>query len=201
LLASGLQAPTIQGHGLIGRWSPGIGDPTWGGWLTVLAYALVAFLCFRVLSSRQKLRPAERTLWRVLCFSLVALGINKQLDLLSGLTEGGRVAFQALDLYAFKRWIQLAFIATVAAIGIVATTWLLRLARAAPFITRVAVAGFALVVLFVGIRAASFHHIDHFIGVDVGGVRVNWLLELGGLTVLGVAAARRVRLGPLPKAR
>lgn len=34
--------------GWIGSWSPGIGDPTFVGWFTVLAYLVAAFLCFRV---------------------------------------------------------------------------------------------------------------------------------------------------------
>ena len=30
-----------------GRWVPGIGDPSLMGWLTVVAYFVTAFLCYR----------------------------------------------------------------------------------------------------------------------------------------------------------
>jgi hypothetical protein len=202
MLQSGiLTAPAFSGAGLIGRWSPGIGDPSLGGWLTVVAYAGAALLCLHVLGSRQHVPATERTIWRVLSGSLVLLGINKQLDLQTALTEAGRITFRAFGWFAYKAYAQLAFIIMVALGAGLSATWLLRRARETPVPTRVAVLGFALVLSFVGIRAASFHHIDRFIGIQVGGARMNWILELGGLTVLGVAAARRVRPGPAPKAR
>ena len=36
-------------QGLIGNWSPGIGDPSIGGWLTVLLYAAAAWATLRLL--------------------------------------------------------------------------------------------------------------------------------------------------------
>jgi hypothetical protein len=38
------------------------------------------------------------------------------------------------------------------------------------------------------IRAASFHHIDRFIGSTILGFRWNWLLEMGGITVVLLAS-------------
>jgi hypothetical protein len=35
-------------RGWLGTWSPGIGDPTLVGWLTVVAYLIAAWLCLRV---------------------------------------------------------------------------------------------------------------------------------------------------------
>lgn len=34
--------------GWIGAWAPGIGDPNVMGWITVVAYLSVAYLCFAV---------------------------------------------------------------------------------------------------------------------------------------------------------
>ena len=72
------------------RWAPGIGDPTVVGWVTVVVYAAVAFLC---LSARNNVAMHEgrrvRTLWLGLGILLVILGINKQLDLQSLFTQVG----------------------------------------------------------------------------------------------------------------
>jgi hypothetical protein len=34
--------------GWVGSWSPGIGDPNFAGWFTVVAYLVAAYLCWRV---------------------------------------------------------------------------------------------------------------------------------------------------------
>jgi len=44
--------------------------------------------------------------------------------------------------------------------------------------------------VFIVIRAASFHHIDEFIGIDVGVTTFGRALELAGVGIIGVACAR-----------
>jgi hypothetical protein len=158
------------------------------GWLTVASYALAAWLCWRALTLREGMGDSERSVWRALCPTMVALGLNKQLDLQSALTEVGRMTLRSLDLYAYKQVTQLSLIASVAIAGLIVTAWLLRRAQKAPRATQIALYGFASVVVFVGIRAASFHHIDRLIGLDPGGIRLNWVFELGGLSVLCLGA-------------
>ena len=51
---------------------------------------------------------------------------------------------------------------------------------------------------FVVIRALSFHHFDAFIGARLGGMKWNWILELGGISVVA-AAAVRIITAPPPK--
>ena len=41
---------------------------------------------------------------------------------------------------------------------------------------------------FVVIRAASFHHVDAFLASRLGGLRWNWILELGGILIVAVGA-------------
>jgi hypothetical protein len=43
------------------------------------------------------------------------------------------------------------------------------------------------------IRAASFHHIDRFIGETILGLRWNWVLEMGGIGTVIVASEWRRR--------
>jgi hypothetical protein len=61
-----------------------------------------------------------------------------------------------------------------------------------------------LIVTFVVIRAASFHHIDRFIGQSVLGLRWNWVLEMGGISVAwlgGWVRARQLARAPRPPVR
>ena len=53
--------------------------------------------------------------------------------------------------------------------------------------------GLAFLILFVLIRASSFHKVDWFINLHLGGLRANHLMELGGIALVtgfAVAAAR-----------
>ena len=75
-----------------GRWRPGIGDPTFLGWVTVAAYFAAALACGRAwrLDRRARLagdRSSSPTFWLILSLLLAFLGINKQLDLQSLLTH------------------------------------------------------------------------------------------------------------------
>jgi hypothetical protein len=66
------------------RWSPGIGDPTFFGWLTVALYLVTAYACWRVarqLRSANRDDRSETAVWAAVAMMFVALGINKQLDL------------------------------------------------------------------------------------------------------------------------
>jgi hypothetical protein len=45
-------AATTPQDGWIGSWSPGIGDPTVAGWITVFAYFAASLLCWRVYRNR-----------------------------------------------------------------------------------------------------------------------------------------------------
>jgi hypothetical protein len=82
--------------GWIGRWSPGIGAPTIVGWATVIFYCLGAWQCCRLATAHSPaLHQRKRAIWWTLTLGLLALGINKQLDLQTALTEIGRfVAIQ-----------------------------------------------------------------------------------------------------------
>ena len=75
--------------GVGGRWVPGIGDPTAIGWITVAGYVLAAGLAWRnVVAARRTAVPAG--FWIALGALVVALGINKQLDLQTWFAQTGR---------------------------------------------------------------------------------------------------------------
>ena len=53
-----------------------------------------------------------------------------------------------------------------------------------------ALVGLLFVLGFVVIRAASFHHVDAFLAARLGGIKWNWILELGGISGVGLGAYR-----------
>lgn len=182
-------------QGLIGRWSPGIGDPSVGGWLTVLLYAMAAWLVWRLLrewkTSNSRRAPLEIWFWRALLLGLVLLGINKQLDLQSAFTEIGRILAHKWGWYADRRQFQVGFIAGFAIMGLTLFAAAVNLTWGAPAATVWALLGGTGLVVFVFIRAASFHHIDELLGRSFAGLRVNWLMEMGSLIVIMVSTWRR----------
>ena len=76
------------------NWSPGMGDPTIGGWITVILYLLAAISCWKTAFELATVNTGvsqERRAWRAISALFLALGINKQLDLQTALTEAGRM--------------------------------------------------------------------------------------------------------------
>jgi hypothetical protein len=53
-------------------------------------------------------------------------------------------------------------------------------------------AGAAGLVVFVAIRATSFHHVDEMLGWRFVGLRVNWIVEMGALVVITLGARKRI---------
>ena len=68
------------------RWRPGIGDPSFMGWLTVAAYAGAAFTAW-IAARRTSRAPGtvggSRGTWILVTILMVLLCLNKQLDLQS----------------------------------------------------------------------------------------------------------------------
>jgi hypothetical protein len=215
---------TPSDDGWIGDWSPGIGDPTVMGWLTVVAYLAAAYLCLlaykierfrrnrpaqglaayldalrwlrRGLSGRRRAEvPAgERVpaLWAGLALMLLLLGINKQLDLQSLLTELGRIAARDQGWYEGRRVVQVTFIMLLVLAGAwgLRALWLFSRGHLADL--RLALIGALGLVCFVAIRAASFHHVDLLIGTEIAGVDLNFWLENGAIGCIAFGAARQI---------
>ena len=100
----------------------------------------------------------------------------------------GRVLANLQGWYDQRQPVQVAFIIVVAITCLITATVLVRWARMAPPPTWLALTGSVMVIGYVLIRAASFHHIDRFIGQTILGFRWNWILEVGGISVVLVAS-------------
>lgn len=176
-------------------WRPGIGDPSVAGWLTVALYLAAAWMAFRIarqLSSQPTAEyAAEARVWIVLAVGFLLLGINKQLDLQSALTEIGRMAAYFGGWYEKRRIVQFTFLIVVFLVACVTVVELVLWARKSPPATWIALCGTIFVATFVVMRAASFHHVDELIGSRLLGLKWNWILEMSGIAIVIVGAAFR----------
>lgn len=166
------------------------------GWVIVATYLLCAFVALRV-GQRSgfppKTRRRERLFWFLTAALMLALGINKQMDLQSLLTEIGRCTAKAQGWYEQRRGFQREFIIWLglATLGLGAVTgFALRhsLRR-----TGLALLGLMLVGGFVLIRAVGFHHLDGLIYQRISGMPVNGMLELSGLLLILWGGLRQLR--------
>lgn len=191
-LANGSGA--LPADGWIGHWSPGIGDPSLMGWLTVIFYAVGAWQCYRLAARHSRPLPdRERKLWWILALGLLALGINKQLDLQSALTEIGRIVAVHQGWFDRRYEVQRQFVYGVAAFAGLTAMAGAYFSRRAPRATTCAFVGGVLLLAFVVMRAASFHHFDDFIGSRFLGLRMNWIMEIGGIWIIIGSAHWRTR--------
>ncbi len=168
------------------RWSPGIGDPSVLGWGTVLGYVLVSLAALHV-AKTQPLKVCRR-FWLVLALVLAALALNKQLDLQSALTAIGRCHAKANGWYENRRQVQIVFIAVLLLVSFAGTFALAHKFRGHLVALWPAILGIAFLSGFIAVRAVGFHHFDAFIGLRVAQLKMNWILELGGLITIALGA-------------
>jgi MFS family permease len=93
-------------------------------------------------------------------------------------------------LYQVRRTYQVAFIGCVAILclgALVAFLWFSRHELRSRWL---ALVGMVFILGFVVIRAASFHHVDALLASELGGLKWNWIFEIGGVLVVCVAATR-----------
>ncbi|WP_159754323.1 hypothetical protein [Sphingomonas sp. 8AM] len=166
------------------------------GWATAILYLIAAGLCAAVSTRGAR---GERRFWAVVALAMLALGINKQLDLQSLFTQLLRDDALRHGWFAERRSLQLAFILAVAAFGAISVLVLRRRLSVLRRNMRLAAGGVCLVYTYVLIRAASFHHVDRFINAAVLGARWNWIIEIGGILIVAIAALRELRV-PLQEA-
>lgn len=171
------------------EWRPGIGDPTFVGWLTVVAYFVAAVLCVRQMWHEER-GSLRRRFWGILVVMMLLLGINKQLDLQTWLTMTGRNLARSEGWYERRRTFQFWFILAVASGGFLGFAAVRRLMQDHGSDLRLPLLGIFVVTSFVVIRAASFHHVDEFLHSRVADFRLNWLLELGGIGIIMAGALK-----------
>ncbi len=178
-------------------WSPSIGDPTWIGWLTVLAYFTCGYKSYCVLLSSERIfePPIQRQklLWLSITLVMILLGINKQLDLQSFFTAAARVVAKEYGWYAERRLYQTSFIVALSIFGLATITVMLGLYYKVRRMHGIAIVGLFALIIFILIRASSFHNIDSFLSSQILGVKMNGLLELSGIALVMINARTLMR--------
>lgn len=170
-----------------GRWAPGIGDPTVMGWLTVLAYLGAATLALvNLLAARRTRLPW--IYWAVVAALMALLALNKQLDLQTWFTQLGRDLALAQGWYAQRRIVQAGFIVVLACGAASVSVLLWHRWRRHWQGYRLSAVGVTLLLAFIVIRAATFHHIDEWLGWGLAGLKLNHLLELGAIGLIAAGA-------------
>ena len=176
------------------NWKPGIGDPTLIGWFAVFAYFSTAALCACVASRLdQGTRALQQKAWWILALVLVALGINKQLDLQGLLLELGRSFAYQHGVYEKRRVLQLIFLFLLAMVSLTALFLWFWMNRHNWREQGYMLVGSVFLVTFVLVRAASFHHFQEFLAFPLGGVRLHRVVELFAIAWLAASAIKRLR--------
>ncbi|MGB8166971.1 MAG: hypothetical protein WCF18_05730 [Chthoniobacteraceae bacterium] len=183
------------------RWQPSFADPTFMGWLTVVAYAVGAALA-ALAARRTEGRDSGgqkrvSTLWVAVTVLMACLCVNKQLYLHSLLTDLGRVAFERQGWYGHRQGLQeWSVVGVLAGAGIVGC-WLVLRFHTFWASHRLLVAGSLLLLTLMVVRAISFHPVDVFLHTTILGLRMNRALELTGIALIS-AAALKERRRPAP---
>lgn len=189
--------PSYMGAFTVSGWTPEIGDPSLMGWFTVAAYYCTAILCVLCAKCAHKRLPplfqkSHHLFWWIAAVFLLALGINKQLDFQSLLTVIGRDIAQSGGWYHSRRAIQQLFVLLLAISSLFIGFAFFLNYRGVWKNNRLACIGIAFLLVFVVVRAASFHYVDVLIGVRIAGFRVNWILELGGIFCILLSALSKL---------
>jgi hypothetical protein len=173
------------------QWRPGIGDPSFMGWLTVAAYAVAAVTAWlashRVGGAHDSSAGSVR-LWILIAMLMGALCINKQLNLLSLVTDIGRAIAREHGWYdrrhEFQKWLVAVVVAISLVIGVALSLKFRRPLKRHLLLA----AGLVFLLTFIAVRAISLDSIDVSLGFTVLGVRMNWLFELTGIFLVWLAA-------------
>jgi hypothetical protein len=176
------------------NWKPGIGDPTFIGWFAVFAYFSTAALSAYVATQLdRRTRASQRKAWWILSLVLLALGINKQLDLQGLLMELGRSFAYQYGIYENRRVLQVIFLCFLALVLLSIIFLWFRVNREHWAEQGYMLVGSLFLITFVLVRAASFHHFQDFFALPLSGVKLHRVMELFAIGWLAASALGRLR--------
>ncbi|MBN2314054.1 MAG: hypothetical protein JXM79_09000 [Sedimentisphaerales bacterium] len=175
-----------------GQWKPGIGDPTILGWVTTIGYFIASGLCGAyAIYERRTSDRGPRVFWWSLTVFMLLLGFNKQLDIQVLVLQIARQMSEEQGWFAerdvVRKWIILSF----AFIGLVLMVWLGWTGRRVWLRYILAVAGIALLIFFVLIRASGNRLM--ILGYRPGRFPMYDILEVGGVVCVIVSALIELR--------
>jgi len=155
-------------------------------WLTVLGYAVTFFIAIKsyLQIKTLKIPKAEKYFWLILSSVLFILIFNKLFNLQTFFTALGRCEAQISGWYDVRKPKQVFLISIWIAIGLMSLiifSYLLRKSLGRIWLVLFA---FTLNVIFILVRAVGFHDVDALLRTVIGGWRVNWIFEQGGIVLI-----------------
>jgi hypothetical protein len=178
---------------LNGHWRPGIGDPTFIGWLITAAYFVTSVFCGICAWRADRISTINRynhhrLFWSGLAVVMLIMGMNKQLDLQCLFIAVVKKMAVEQGWYSQRRILQICFVAFVAVFGLILLIWLgwklKRLWRQ----YGLALFGILLLITFVVIRAAPVHYLARNPGFRAIIRPINSAVELTGIGLVGISA-------------
>ncbi len=169
-------------------------DHSFFGWMTVLAYFLTS------IRTGYKAKAAlhhgkDVIFWLLLTGMIIFLGLNKQLDLHTNLTEVLKEMAKSQGWYGERRKLQVLFI-VVLGLSVPIIFLFLRVMLADLWKRYKSIfAGVILLMVFIVIRAASFHHVQLLLYQNIGVIRFYQLLELLAIAVIFMGTFVKVNAG------
>ena len=168
-------------------------DPSFWGWVIFAGYLATAGIAFgagRVQGLREGAPRRLEWFWYALAIALVALAINKQLDLHEYASDFAERTARSGGWYGQRRAVQELFILGVFGGGLTLVLGLLIAFRRATLQHWLAIAGVIALLGFIAIRAASLHDVDALLRTHVRiTTNLNVALEVSGIVVIAVASA------------
>jgi hypothetical protein len=101
--------------------------------------------------------------------------------------------FHDFGLYQERRHYQALFILGILFTGMSLIAWLIYAYYQVIKSHLLALIGLGFLIIFVLIRAASFHHMDQLIGTSILGVKLNWVFELTGIVLIFINGVTLLR--------
>jgi hypothetical protein len=170
-----------------GAWKLGIGDPSFWGWATTVAFAAAALLCL-VYAYYPAPDKGHRGFWITLGIALLVLGANRQLDFQWLLHEIGKEMAKAQGWSSKRRAVEIVLVAgfVMAVVFLLVSVW--RAAHRAWRRRWLAFCGIVLLVAFVVLRAMRIHEVYALFNLEPPARWLRTVLECGGALCIGVSA-------------
>lgn len=178
---------------MIDGWSPGIGDPTAWGWFTVFNYFVSAIMC--IYASRNDQNYSR--FWTAMAIFMLALCVNKQLDIQSLFTAIGREISVKGGWYNNRRVFQKEFIYALILLSTLFTISIAVILRKSSRYVIGSSIGLTILISFIVARASSFNYIDSALGLRFFAITLNHYAENLGIMIIlinaGFAARKRAK--------
>ena len=175
------------------EWSFESHDPMWA-WCIVGMYAVSAILCLRTLFGVQRslfpesIKRKSRIFWAFLFVVMLFLACNKQLDIQTYFTSVGREVANLQGWYDKRRSVQKEVIIVLGLVALLFLSYLAYVVYSLPRANKIALVGALCTFTFIGMRAASFHHLDQIVGTKIFGVKIHILIEICGGIIVSLGA-------------